>query len=232
MKQNCRILLVEDEEAVLALNRLKLEEAGYQVTAVKTIEEARISSWESPPDLVILDILLPDGSGYDFCMEFRRTSLAPVLFLSCLSADGQIVKGLSNGGDDYLTKPYSMDVLLARVSALLRRSRMLSGIIDLPPLRIDLQRGRCTLLDEEIFLSPKELQLLGFLASHTGQEFTARELYQAIWGEDGGVSLGTIKTHISKIRTKLHLDDASPFELTFTPEKKYLFLKVQFSPEW
>ena len=227
-----KILLVEDEEAVLALNRRRLQEEGYQVFSARTLKEARALSWEYPPDLVILDVILPDGSGYDFCQEFRKISLAPILFLTCLSRDIEIVQGLKSGGDDYLTKPYSMEVLLAKVSAILRRNEMRQGIVQLPPLSIDLQRGRCTLSGEEILLSPKKLQLLAFLASHAGQEYSARELYQAIWGEDGGVSVGTIKTHISKIRAKLRLDDASPFELTFTPEKKYLFLKVRFSPEW
>lgn len=81
-------------------------------------------------------------------------------------------------------------------------------------------------------LSPKEVQLLAFLASNAGREFTAQELYRAIWGDDGNVSVGTVKSHISKLRMKLHLDDNSPFELTFTPDKKYMFMKVHFSEEW
>jgi DNA-binding response OmpR family regulator len=225
------ILLVEDETAVLALNRRHLEAAGYRVLTARTIKEARAAVWERPPDLMILDVLLPDGSGYDFCVEFRKTSTAPVLFLTCMGQDVNIIQGLGSGGDDYLAKPYSMEVLLARVAAILRRSGHHGGVIELPPLSIDLQTGRVLLSGELIPLSPKETQLLAFLTIHAGREFSAGELYRAVWGEDGGISVGTVKAHISKLRAKLHLDEGSPFELSLTPEKKYLFLKVRFGSE-
>lgn len=226
------ILLVEDEQSVSNLNRRHLEAAGYRVSAVQTIKEARAAVWERPPDLVILDVLLPDGSGYDFCREFRKLSTAPVLFLTCLGADGDVVRGLSSGGDDYLMKPYSMDVLLARVAAILRRNGLHGGVIELPPLTIDLQTGKVMLCKEVIPLTPKETQLLAFFAANAGREFSPLELYNAVWGEDGGVEIGTVKAHISKLRNKLKLDDGSPFELSLTPEKKYLFLKVRYAEEW
>lgn len=225
------ILLVEDEKAVSELNRRYLETAGYQVSAARTIKEARAAVWERPPDLVILDVLLPDGSGYDFCREFRELSTAPVLFLTCLDAAADVVRGLSLGGDDYLMKPYNMDVLLARVAAALRRAGARDGVIELPPLKVDLRTGRVTLRGEAISLSPKETQLLAFFAANTGREFSPLEPYNAVWGEDGGAELGTVKAHISRLRSKLKLDDGSPFELSLTPEKKYLFLKVRFEGE-
>ena len=226
-----RILLVEDEEAVLSLNQRHLEKAGYDVLTARTIKAAESIIWEYPPDLLILDIMLPDGSGLELCQKLREISTAPVLFLSCLADNSDIIKGLEKGGDDYLPKPYSMDILLARVAALLRRNKSPMGIIELPPLRINLSNGRVTLDKEEISLSQKELQLLAFLASHAGCEYSAKELYNAVWGEDNDTSVGTVKAHISRLRSKLHLDDMSPFELTFTPEKKYMFLKVRFSAE-
>ena len=226
-----RILLVEDEEAVLALNKRHLEKAGYEVLLARSVKEAENVIWEYPPDLIILDIMLPDGSGLDLCKKIRSISTAPVLFLSCLADNSDIVRGLEHGGDDYLPKPYSMDIFLARVAALLRRSKSPVGIVELPPLRINLSNGRVTLEKEEIALSQKELQLLAFLATHAGCEFSSAELYQTIWGEPADTSTGTVKAHISRLRAKLHLDDTSPFELIFTPEKKYMFLKVRFSPE-
>ncbi|MCR5701387.1 MAG: response regulator transcription factor [Lachnospiraceae bacterium] len=226
-----RILLVEDEEAVLLLNKRHLEKNGYEVYSATTIKQAEAIIWEYPPDLIILDVMLPDGSGLDLCRKIRDISTAPVLFLSCLSDNSDIIRGLDNGGDDYLPKPYSIDVLLARVATLLRRSKNPIGIIELPPLRINLSNGKVTLEKEEILLSQKELQLLAFLAQHAGCEYSSKELYNAVWGEDNETSTGTVKAHISRLRSKLHLNDMSPFELIFTPEKKYMFLKVRFSPE-
>ena len=184
------ILLVEDEAAVSALNQRHLESTGYRVISARTIKEARAAVWERHPDLVILDVLLPDGSGYDFCEEFRKCSTAPVLFLTCMGQDCDVVRGLGSGGDDYLTKPYSMEVLLARVTAILRRNGLQhGGIIELPPLSINLQTGRVMLSGEIIPLSPKEMQLLAFLAVNTGREFSSEELYHAVWGKDGAYRL-------------------------------------------
>lgn len=233
------ILLVEDETSVLWLNCKHLEEAGYRVLCARTIKEARAAVWERPPDLVILDVLLPDGSGYDFCKEFRTVSTAPVLFLTCMSQDRDVIRGLGSGGDDYMAKPYSIEVLLARVAAILRRNGLRGGVIELPPLSIDLQTGRVVLNGRTIPLSPKETQLLAFLVANAGREFSAPELYHAVWGEDGGVSVGTVKSHISKLRAKLQLDENSPFELSLTPEKKYQtvvpwpgVLSAQMVPPW
>lgn len=225
------ILIVEDEEKVLTLNRKRLCEQGYSVSGAGSLAEARTEVWERPPDLLILDVLLPDGSGYDFCREFRKISSAPVLFLTCMDKDADVIRGLSCGGDDYLTKPYNFGVLSARIAAMLRRSGGNTGVIELPPLYIDLRTGKVTLSGKDIQLSPKETQLLAYFASNAGRGFTTDELYRTIWGEDGGVSVATVKTHISKLRSKLNLDDAGVFELSFTPERKYIFVKVRFDAD-
>lgn len=225
------ILLVEDEDSVLTLNQKRLIKQGYNVFAAKTISDARTSVWECPPDLLVLDVLLPDGSGYDFCREFRKMSKAPVLFLTCMDKDTDIIRGLDCGGDDYLTKPYNIDVFIARISAMLRRSGSNNGVVELPPLYIDMRSGKVTLSGRDILLSPKETQLLAYMASNAGRGFTSDELYNTIWGNDGGVSIATVKTHISKLRSKLNLNDASVFELSFTPEHRYVFMKVRFDAQ-
>jgi DNA-binding response OmpR family regulator len=227
-----RILIVEDETDVLSLNVWHLEEQGYEVIAAKTLTAARAAIWEHPPDLVLLDVLMPDGSGYDFCAEIRKTTTAPIIYLTCMTGDDDVVHGLLKGGDDYITKPYNLDVLSARIMAQLRRAGLGSvRRIELPPLFIDLAIGKVTLFEEEIALSPKELQLLAFLADRAGRAFTARELYARVWGDDSTASAHKVQVHLSNLRAKLHLDDNSPFELIYTPDKRYMFQKVSFAAE-
>lgn len=230
--RSARILVVEDETDVLSLNMEYLRGQGYEVLGAETLAKARALFWEYPPDLILLDVQMPDGSGFDFCTELRDTSTAPVIFLTSMGLDENIVHGIARGGDDYMVKPYSLEVLSARVMAQLRRNNFAnSGKIEIPPLTINLQRGRVFLRGEEIYLSQKELQLLAYLASNAGREFSAGELYRAVWGEDPVSSSGAVKTHISNLRKKMRLDESSPFEINFTPNKKYVFLKVRFEAE-
>ncbi len=226
MKQ-ARILLIEDETDILSLNTRHLRAQGFEVLTAETLAAARAIVYEQPPDLFILDVQLPDGSGFDFCAEMRGITTAPIIYLTCLDAESDEIKGLTSGGDDYITKPYSLDVLCARVMTMLRRSDSF-GRIELPPLYIDLQLGRATLSGAELPLSPKELHLLAFLAGNAGRAFAPEELYQIVWGNTAGTPVNTVKMHISNIRQKLRLDDASAFELSLTPDRKYRFQKVSF----
>ena len=223
-----RILLVEDEVDVLSLNSRYLETQGYETVCAQTLEQARTALWNTVPDLVILDVQMPDGSGYDFCAEIRTITTAPIIFLTCLSDAKNVVRGLSTGGDDYLTKPYSLDVLSARVMALLRRNRSGFGHIEMPPLHLDFLTGKVTLSGEEIDLSPKEIQLLAYFIDNAGHAFTIEELYQFLWGEEADIKTNTVRVHISRLRTKLRLDSGSPFELSCTADKRYMFQKVIF----
>jgi DNA-binding response OmpR family regulator len=171
--------------------------------------------------------MLPDGSGYAFCRELRELTTAPVIYLTSLGENDNIVQGFQDGGDDYITKPYDLDVLSARVMAQLRRSGLHgAGRIDMPPLSINLQNGTAALDGNPVSLTQKELQLLAYLVSHAGRECPAADLYEAIWGAPGNNSTHTVTTHISSIRTKLGLDLESPFEIRSTSNKNYMFLKV------
>ena len=224
-----RILMVEDETDVLSLNKLHFEEQGFVVDAARTLGEARAKLWESPPDLVLLDVLMPDGSGYDFCGEIRSITTAPIIYLTCMGSDDNIIKGLVGGGDDYIVKPYSLDVLSARVVAMLRRQALSgAGRIELPPLTIDLRSGKVTLHGEEVSLAQKELQLLAHLVSNVGQAFSAEQLYRAVWDEPAGVYQNTVRMHISNLKKKLKLDEGSPFELAMTSDRRYMFSKIIF----
>lgn len=221
-----RILIVEDETDVLDANRLYLENEGYDVICAINLKEAQNAIWEYPPDLILLDVLLPDGSGYDFCKKIRTVTAAPIIFLTCMDSNEQIVNGFSLGADDYITKPYNMDILSARIAARLRTSNSGNGIISLPPLKIDLHTGKVWNGDEEILLSTKELQLLAFFVRNIGLEFLPEEIYQNVWGEVPVHEISnTIRVHISNLRSKLQLDDRAPFEICLTPNKGYLFLR-------
>jgi len=226
-----RILLVEDEIDVLSLNSRHLEAQGYETLCAKTLAQAKKFLWEAVPDLVVLDVQMPDGSGYDFCSEIREITTAPIIFLTCLTEDKSIVRGLSSGGDDYITKPYSLDVLSARIMALLRRNRFGFGHIEMPPLHLDFLTGRVSLYGEEIDLSPKEIQLLAYFIDNAGRAFSVEELYQLLWGTDSDVKTNTVRVHISRLRNKLRMDGGSPFELSCTPDKRYMFQKVVFSAD-
>jgi len=223
-----RILLVEDETDVLQVNKVFLEEQGYEVFGAETLREARNRLWEYPPDLILLDVLLPDGSGYDFCREIRQISLAPVIFLTCLGEDGDIVTGLKKGGDDYIVKPYNLSVLHARITAQLRR-RGATTEISLPPLHINLTTGTAKLEGEEIDLTRKEFQLLVYLIENRGLELSQSQIYEGIWNAPPETMGNTVRMHISRLRQKLRLNDGSAFELSASGQN-YIFLRTVYSP--
>lgn len=226
--RSARILLVEDDSDVLAVNAGFLHGKGYEVQCIQTLAEARALLWEQPFDLIILDVMLPDGSGVDFCREVRGVSSVMVLFLSCLGEDAQVASGLLGGGDDYMVKPYSLEVLGARVAALLRRSGAIKGKIELPPLYIDLSSGTVVLDGESLLLTRKEFQLLTYLVENRGLALSQEDIYQAVWGGPPETCGNTVKVNISRLRSKLHLNDASAFELSSVPGRGYMFLRVRY----
>jgi DNA-binding response OmpR family regulator len=186
--------------------------------------------WAYQPDLILLDVMLPDGSGYDLCRWVRSMTTAAIIFVTTLADDGEVIRGLALGGNDYINKPFSLDVLAARVAAQLRhRGTPTVGRIDLPPLGIDLVAGTVTLEGQPIALTPRELQLLAFFAAGAGQGFTEGELLAAVWNDTSGVPTNTVRTHMSALRRKLRLDQAGAFEPTLTPDKRYVFVRIRFS---
>ncbi|MDL2253823.1 response regulator transcription factor [Ruminococcaceae bacterium OttesenSCG-928-I18] len=229
--KNTKILMVEDETDVLNVNCQYLQKLGYEVQGAQTLHDARLLVWNTPPDLILLDVMLPDGSGYDFCREVRKITAAPILFLTCLHDDENVIQGLSGGADDYIVKPYSLEVLGARVAAQLRRHGFGTGFIELPPLFIDLATGTASLGGEVLGLTRKEFQLLVFLVEHRGQEFSQAELFETVWGAPPEGMGNTVKVHISRLRRKMRLDDASAFELCTTERQGYLFLRVRYPAE-
>ena len=202
------ILLVEDDAELLEYNRAYLERAGYQVTAVESAAAARAVLDRETPDLLVLDILLPDGSGLELCRDFRAYHSAPILFLTCLGESEQVVQGLRSGGDDYITKPYRVEELLARIEAQLRRVVMTArtGILEFGPLTLDDHTRRAYLSGRDMALKPKEFLLLAALARQRERPMTAQALYAQVWGMSSNEDVRTVLVHISNLRAKLRGD--------------------------
>jgi Response regulators consisting of a CheY-like receiver domain and a winged-helix DNA-binding domain len=228
MEKKMRILLVEDETDLLTANRQYLADKGYEVHCAESLQKARAIAWEYPPDLVLLDVMLPDGSGYDFCAEMRKVSAVPIIFLTALGADRDIVSGLVLGGDDYIVKPYSMEVMGARVAAQLRRREAAGGVVALPPLFVDVAAGVVQLNGEEIALTRKEVQMLVYFIEYQGQERTPEQIYKAVWGGEQELIGSTVRANISRLRQKLALGSSEYFELASTANQGYIFLRVKF----
>ncbi len=224
MRQN--ILLVEDETDILLTNQEYLEMNGYNVITAESIEEAYEKLAEKP-DLIVLDIMFEEGSGLDFCKDIRSYLTTPILFLSCLNQKDNIVEGLKIGGDDYLTKPYRLDELAARCAALLRRveidKRNIPDRMEFGPLVLDWLQRIAYLNGEAIFLKPKEFSLLLYLVKNAEQEFTASELYSALWGMPNNEDVRTVNVHICNLRKKLKMDEDSPFEISMKDRKYYIW---------
>ena len=224
-----KLLMIEDEADVLEINREYFEGRGYEVVCASTMAKARFLLEEHAPDLILLDVMMPDGSGFDFCSELRQKTNAPIIFLTCRDENESVVKGLLQGGDDYVTKPYDLNILNARVAAQLRRSGiMTAGKIELAPLVIDFLSGEATLDGERISLTQKELQLLGCFALFAGRRLSVEEIYRRAWGEASPGAMGTIKTHVANLRKKMRLDEVGWFELASSGRNEYTFSKIRY----
>ena len=219
------ILLIEDNVKILNSNMEFLESDGYTVYAATTLAAGETLLRHNPIDLLILDIMLPDGSGIDFCAKIRKFTDIPVLYLTCLEESDSLVSALTAGGDEYVTKPYSLDTLSVRVMALLRRVRMSklsTEAFSLGPLYVDCSKRRMFLNGSDLMLKPKEYDLLLALVRNIGQKFTAEDLYRMVWAGEA-IDLRTVVVHISSLRKKL---EGSPLFIA-TLERKYYKLQME-----
>lgn len=224
-----KLLMIEDETDVLSINREFFEGKGYDVVCATTLEQARFQLEEHNPDLILLDVMVPDGSGFDFCAELRLKTNAPIVFLTCRDENESVVKGLQKGGDDYVTKPYDLNVLNARVAAQLRRSGvMAAGKIELFPLTIDFLSGEATLDGEPLSLTQKELQLLGCFALFAGRRLSCDQIYRRAWGGSSPGAARTIAVHVANLRKKLNAAGGGWFELVNSGKEEYIFSKVRY----
>jgi two-component system phosphate regulon response regulator PhoB len=203
------ILVVDDEPDLLELVRFNLDRAGFRVETAASGEEALARLRRSTPDLLVLDLMLPDLSGEEVCRRVRADpGLAglPVIMLTAKSEEVDRVVGFELGADDYVTKPFSPRELVLRVKALLRRSHEAaasSAPLERGPLRLDPERHRCAVKGEEVELTAKEFQLLEVLMRRPGRVMTREKLLDEVWGSDIAVTSRTIDTHLKRLREKL-----------------------------
>lgn len=227
-----RLLIIEDSKEVLLLNKRVLERKGFFVLTAQTLAKARRYIKTETIDLIVLDILLPDGNGLNFCTEIRSQITAPILMLSSLKEQSDIVGGLLAGGDDYMTKPYRLEELYARILSLLRREEMfeerlnqqkISTTIKRGPLKLDTVQGRAYLNGNDTGLTPKEFALLLLLVQNEGNSLPSNYIYKKIWGTESNDDVRSVWTHISKLRNKLSIDTDSHINITAERGKGYLF---------
>jgi two-component system phosphate regulon response regulator PhoB len=203
------ILVVEDEAPLVTLLRYNLEGAGFEVSDAPDGEEALISIAERKPDLILLDWMLPLVSGLEVCRQIRRkpeTRDIPIIMLTARGEEEDRIRGLDNGADDYITKPFSPSELLARVRAILRRTRpaLSTEVLRYDDLTMDIASHRVARGGRQIHLGPTEFRLLRYLLEHPGRVFSREQLLDAVWGHDVYVEPRTVDVHIRRLRQALN----------------------------
>jgi two-component system, OmpR family, KDP operon response regulator KdpE len=217
-----RILVVDDEQQILRALRTTLRGAGYEVETADTAEGALAAAALRPPDVVILDLVLPDGSGVDVCRELRTWSSAPVILLSAVGEERAKVAALDAGADDYVTKPVGIDELLARLRAVLRRAAPAGEpVIELGELVIDLEKRTVTLSGSQVHLTPHQFDLLRVLAVNQGKLLTHRALLREVWGPGYGTESNLLHVTVSQLRRKIEPERARPRYLLTEPGAGY-----------
>ncbi len=205
-----RILVVEDEAALSLLLSYNLEAEGFVVERVERGDEAELRLVESPPDLVILDWMLPGVSGLEICRRMRAreaTRTLPVIMLTARGDESERVRGLTIGADDYVVKPFSVPELMARVRALLRRSRpdRVSSMLTAGNLELDRENWRVNRSGRDVHLGPTEFRLLEYLMAKPGRVFSRSQLLDAVWGLSADIDERTVDVHVGRLRKALSL---------------------------
>jgi two-component system, OmpR family, KDP operon response regulator KdpE len=217
-----RVLVVDDEPQILRALETTLRGAGYTVETAATAAEALARAAARPPEAVILDLVLPDGSGVDVCRELRGWLQSPIVVLSVVSEEHEKVAALDAGADDYVTKPFGVDELLARLRAALRRAGpSTEPVIEIGELEIDLERRLVLRAGEPVALTPHEFELLRVLAQHEGKLLTHRMLLREVWGPAYQDESHYLHVYVSQLRRKLESDPARPQYLRTEPGAGY-----------
>jgi two-component system KDP operon response regulator KdpE len=217
-----RVLVVDDEQQILRALRTSLRAAGYEVDTADTAESALATAALRPPEAVILDLVLPDGTGTDVTRQLRSWSSAPVIVLSAVGEEREKVAALDAGADDYVTKPVGIDELLARLRAALRRTTpSAEPVITLDDLVIDLPKRTVRVRGEAVHLTPHEFDLLRVLAINEGKLLTHRTLLEEVWGPAYVGESNLLHVNVSQLRRKIEPDRARPRYLLTEPGAGY-----------
>ncbi|MDX1974661.1 MAG: phosphate regulon transcriptional regulator PhoB [Rickettsiales bacterium] len=209
------VLIVEDEAAIVTLLRYNLEREGFKVYSTGDGEEAVTMVKEYKPDIIVLDWMLPSMSGVEICKQLRwspETKAIPIIMLSARGEEGDRIRGLDAGADDYIVKPFSPAELIARIRAVFRRFRpaLSEKIMSFAGIKMDVAAHKVTRNDAEIHLSPTEFSLLRYLMEHPGRVFSREQLLDAVWGHDIYVELRTVDVHVRRLRKGLDYDGKQP----------------------
>ncbi len=209
------ILVVDDEQAIADLVTFYLENENFTVRKVYTAFDALTEIDSSPPDLAVLDVMLPDLDGFALCRKIRETHLFPIIMLTARTEDMDKITGLTLGADDYITKPFNPLELVARVKTQLRRCTRYNTALpqesyDFRGLQISKTTHKCLLYGEELSLTPLEFDILWYLCRRRGNVVSSEELFENVWGEKFFDSNNTVMSHIARLREKMHEPSRKP----------------------
>ena len=217
-----RVLVVDDEPQFLRALRTNLRGAGYDVITATTAEEALSSAALQPPEAVILDLLLPDGRGTDVCRDLRRWTEAPIILVSAVGEEAEKIAALDAGADDYVTKPFAIGELLARLRAALRRAGPATEpTLSIGELKLDLEKRSVTMRGEQVHLTPHEFELLRMLAQNEGKLLTHKAILRDVWGLAYQRESSYLHVFVSQLRRKLEADPARPRYILTEPGAGY-----------
>ena len=223
-----RILIVEDERNMVTGLQFNLEARGYKVSVARDGEDGYRQAIEQHPDLVILDLMLPKCDGYEVCRRLKKdVPDIPIVMLTARSQESEVVLGLELGADDYVTKPFSVLELMARIKMVLRRASPESrdaGILHIGELVVDFGKHAAEKAGKAVDLSPRELEILKYFSKRRGEAVSRSELLNAVWGYDSSSLSRTVDTHIAKLRQKIEVDPGRPRHIITIHGIGYKFL--------
>jgi two-component system, OmpR family, KDP operon response regulator KdpE len=212
MSEGAHVLVVDDETQIIRGLKVILRKAGYDVETAATKSEAIDAVSIRPPDAIVLDLVLPDGTGVEVCQEVRGWSQLPIIVLSALGDEREKVKALDAGADDYVTKPFGTEELLARLRAVLRRrgDGQPAPRVEIDDLVIDMAKRSVTREGKEVHLTPIEFDLMRVLAQNVGRLVTHRQLLREVWGPAYETETHYLRVHFAHIRAKVEVDASRP----------------------
>jgi two-component system KDP operon response regulator KdpE len=217
-----RVLVVDDEPQFLRALTTNLRGAGYDVATATTADEALTAAGLRPPDAYILDLVLPDGRGTDVCRELRTWTAAPIIVVSAVGQEAEKIAALDAGADDYVTKPFTIGELLARLRAVLRRAGPATEpVLEIGELRVDLEKRAVTVEGRAVHLTPHEFDLLRVLAQNEGKLLTHRTILRDVWGPAYQQESSYLHVYVSQLRRKIEPDPARPRYILTEPGAGY-----------
>jgi two-component system KDP operon response regulator KdpE len=226
-----RVLVVDDEAQFLRALQTNLRGAGYDVMTASTAEEALSSAALKPPEAIILDLLLPDGRGTDVCRELRRWTDSPIILVSAVGDEAEKIAALDAGADDYVTKPFSIDELLARLRAALRRAGpAMEPTRTIGELTLDLEKRSVRVAGKPVHLTPHEFELLRVLAQNEGKLMTHNTILREVWGPAYQRESSYLHVFVSQLRRKLEPDPARPRYILTEPGAGYRLVNPNEKP--